>query len=125
VTRGFISECFPNQFANTPDKGQIQIPVGLAGRAYANEGQFRLTDGFILVVGCPKMAGFDSRGDDFRDIGLDDRGLARVDQLDFGADRVHADDFVTISGKATRGNGSDVSQTKDADFQWIFLSRQN
>src|SRR5580693_483085 len=40
-----------------------------------------------------------------------------VDQINFIRDRINPKDLVSLGGEAPRGNGPDISQAKDADFQ--------
>lgn len=44
VPCGFVLECLPDLLADAADVTEVEIAVGLAGRADTHKGQFRLTD---------------------------------------------------------------------------------
>jgi len=117
MTGGLVLKGPPDQLANTTDIGEIEIAICLTGGANADEREFRLVDGFVLIVCSPKPTGTDSLGEDFTDFGFDDGGFAGVYQIDFRAERIYANDFVPFTRKATGGNCANVTQTEDANFQ--------
>jgi hypothetical protein len=55
-------------------------------------------------------------GDDVAEILLDDGRAPGVDQVDLGALRVDADDFMAFLRKQSRGYGADLSEPQHADF---------
>jgi len=109
-------------FANSSDISQVEIAVGLARCANANERQFRLANPLAWITGSAQPAGLDSGGYDFPDVCFNDRRLPTVDQVDFGRERVDSNDLMSVIGEAPRGNGSDITQSKNADSQNAYLS---
>ena len=117
VTGRFILQGSAEQFTNAPDIFQIQIAICLTRSADADERQLRLQDGFVLLVRCAESSESNARVNDFCDIGLDNRRLARVYQVNFRADGIDADDLVTVLRQAPCGHRSNVTQSEDANSQ--------
>src|ERR1019366_4522362 len=104
-------------FANPPNVFQVEVAVGLARCADANEGQFRLANRLDWIAGGVQPAGSSSGGDDLTDVHFNDGRLATVDQVDFGRERVDPDDFMSIMGETPRRNRADITQSENADSQ--------
>ncbi len=66
-------------------------------------------------------AGLGSGCDDFTDICFNDRRLPAIDQVDFGRERVDANDFMSIIGEASRRNCADISQSENANSHTYVL----
>jgi hypothetical protein len=61
------------------------------------------------IVGGAQSAAGDSRGDNFAYVGFNNRGLAIVDQVNLGLDRIDTNDFMSTAGKASRRYGADIT----------------
>ena len=66
---------------------------------------------------------FHGARDNFSDLRFNDWRLAGIDQINLGRDGIDANDFVTVIGKAPGRNRSNVTHSKDADFQVPGLSQ--
>jgi hypothetical protein len=95
---------------------EVDAAVRQARRADAHQAEIGLAHGVREPGGGAQLSGRDLGGDDRPDVGFDDRRFSGVDELDLGALRVDADDFVTVSCKAGRGDGTDVPEPQHADF---------
>jgi hypothetical protein len=122
VARTLALEGLADLFANPSDISQIEIAVRLTRRTDANEGQFRLADRLYGIASSTQPARLDSGGHDFPDVCFNDGRLPAVDQVDFGRERVDPNDLMSVIGEATRRNGSDITQSKNADSQNAYPS---
>ncbi len=77
---------------------------------------------FDGIAGSAQPARLDGGGYDFADVCFNDGRLPTVDQVDFGRERIDSDDFMAVIGEASRRNGSDITQSKNADSQNAYLS---
>lgn len=122
VPRTFTLQCLADLLADPSYISQVEIAVRLARCTHANEGQFRLADRFDWIAGSAQPAGLGSGRDDLADIGFNDGRLSTVDQIDFGGEWIHTNDFMSIIGETSRRDRSDITQSENADSQNPYLS---
>jgi hypothetical protein len=68
-------------------------------------------------LGSTQAAVPDGFFDDLADLGFYDWRMAAVDQINFIRNRINPKYLVPLGGKTSCGDGSNITQTKDADFQ--------
>ena len=95
---------------------QVDAAVRLARRADADEAQIGVAHGIFEVGRRVQPPGLHLLGDDLAQVLLDDRRAPLVDEIDLGALRIDADDFVAFFCQEARGYRPDVSETQHADF---------
>src|SRR6185369_5049589 len=103
-----VLESVSNLFTDTPDVLKIQISIWLTGRSYTNERQLRLLNGLNGVVRRAKPTGARGCLDDLIDFNFNNGRMTTADQVDFGPDRIDADDFVSLTCQAPRRNRANI-----------------
>ncbi len=92
--------------ANIPE---IEVSIRLAGGPDADKRSGRRQNRFRRVVGRTETpARYHSR-DDLADIRLYNRRLPTVDQVYFGPNRINANHFVSLVGKTSCGNRTNIT----------------
>jgi hypothetical protein len=106
-----------NLLADAADVSEIEIPVRLAWRSNANKREIRLVDSCGWVLRSMQTPVSDGFFDNLADLGFYDWRMPAVDQINFIRNRINPNYLVPLSGKTSCGDGSNITQTKDADFQ--------
>src|SRR5689334_8940430 len=96
--------------AHAADVFQVDAAVRLARGADTDEREVGVAHRVGDLGRSAQAARGDLLGDDAVEVLLDDRRAPDVDEIDLGALRVDADDFVSFLRKTARGYGADVSE---------------
>jgi hypothetical protein len=96
--------------------GEVDAAVGQARRADAHQREVGMAHRVADLGAGAQPSGRYLLVNDVADVLLDDRRLAGVDQIDLGTLRIHADHFVAVFRKASRGYGANVSEPQHANF---------
>ena len=97
------------------DVAEIEFTAAQAGRAHANEGDFRFFDRLMWIGGGMQPAGVVAFHHHLAHAGFDDGTAARLEHFDFRAANVDANDAMAHGSKASGGDRTDVTETEDAD----------
>src|SRR5438270_5997316 len=108
MTRRFAPERKAYFLANASNIRQVEVAINLAWGANANKRQVRIPDRLHRVLHGAQPAGPNAGRKDLANLGLDDRGLASVYQVDFCSGPIHPDDFMPLLCEASRGHRTDV-----------------
>src|SRR5205085_3675245 len=103
-------------FTDALDIAQVDAAVRLARRADAHEHEVGVAHRILDDGGRMQPACLHLLGDDLAEILFDDRRASFVDEIDLGALRIDADDFVAFLCQQASGYGPDVSEPQHADF---------
>ena len=102
--------------ADAPHVLEIDVAVAAARRPDAHENQVGLLDRDADFGARREPAGADLPLDDLADLLLDDRRLARVDELDLARLGVDADHLMAGARQAPGDDRADVAEPQDADL---------
>jgi hypothetical protein len=120
VAHTLAPEYLADLFTNPSNISQVEIAVGLARCADANEGQFRLADALARIAGGAQTTRL---GSSCYDLPMSVSMMAdcSVDQVDFvsGPDRLPH--LMSLISQTSRRNSSNITQSKNADPQDLYL----
>src|SRR3954452_11715422 len=122
VAGRFLLDGLADLLTDAPDIKKVQIAVGLARGFHANKTQLGRVDGFRGIAGRAHAPRLHISSDELSNLSFNNRGLAFIDEVDFGWHRVNTNYLMPFTGKAPGRNRPYITQSENADFQVAFLS---
>src|ERR1700733_1608999 len=113
----FRLQSLSNLLADPANVSHVKIPVRLAWRSNTNKREIRRVDSCAWILRSMQTANSDGFFDNLADLGFYDWRMPAVDQINFLRNRINPKYLVSLGGKTSCGDGSNITQTKDADLQ--------